>query len=258
MTEPLPRQLAALRRAAPPTLLPAVLAATGTGDLYCEIEGPIGPVYVAFNRHGVSMIELAGAGADFESGFTRRLGRPAHRTDTVPAALEDPLRRALAEGRPGRLPIDLRRVTPFQAGVLRKTAEIPRGEVRPYSWLATEVGRPGAHRAAATAVARNPVPLIVPCHRVVRLDGQLGGYSLGSVSNKRRLLEAEGVDVEGLTRLASRGIRLVGSATGRVYCHPTCRHARRIEPSHRAEFRTAAEAEEKGRRPCSHCRPRGA
>ena len=139
--------------------------------------------------------------------------------------------------------------------MLEITAEIPTGEVRPYSWLAKEVGNPGAVRAVGSTMARNPVPLIIPCHRVVRTDGQIGAYSLGGVHNKRVLLDSEGTRPDDLEQLASRGIRLWGSDTTRVYCNPTCRHARRITSAHRVEFRGRAEAENAGYRPCEVCRP---
>ncbi|NIR37401.1 MAG: MGMT family protein, partial [Actinobacteria bacterium] len=70
------------------------------------------------------------------------------------------------------------------------------------------------------ALARNPVPVVIPCHRVVRSDGRFGNYSLGDASNKRLLLEAEGMDVADYARLASRGIRFTGSDTTRIFCHP--------------------------------------
>jgi O-6-methylguanine DNA methyltransferase len=142
--------------------------------------------------------------------------------------------------------------------VLRKTAEIPRGEVRPYGWVAAEIGRPGAVRAVGSALAGNPVPLIVPCHRVVRSDGVLGQYSLGGAANKPRLLAGEGVDVERLRALSRRGIRYLGSATTRIFCHPTCRHARRITARHRVELASIGDAESRGFRPCRDCRPHAA
>jgi methylated-DNA-[protein]-cysteine S-methyltransferase len=71
-------------------------------------------------------------------------------------------------------------------------ATIPRGEVRSYGWVAAQVGRPRAVRAAASAIARNPVPLVVPCHRVVRGDGRIGNYGLGGSEAKAKLLAGEG------------------------------------------------------------------
>ncbi len=103
-----------------------------------------------------------------------------------------------------------------------KALEIPTGEVRPYSWIAKEIGHPGAVRAAGTALAKNPVPLLIPCHRVVRSDGQIGKYSLGGARNKRTLLELEGAHPETLEKLAASGVRYLGNSKGMHYCYPTC------------------------------------
>jgi O-6-methylguanine DNA methyltransferase len=256
MSDHLTEELAALRSPAPPTLLPEVLARTGLADRYVETAGPLGTVYVAFNEHGISAVDVAADAPGFEEAFAARFGRAAVRADALPPHL--PLDRAIAEGRPGSLPIDLRTVTEFQARVLRKAAEIPRGEVRPYSWVAGEIGKPGATRAVGTALARNPVPLVIPCHRVVRSDGTLGDYSLGEAANKGRLLREEGVDLERLRGLAARGVRWIGSDTTRIFCHPTCRDARRITDAHRVEFRNSNDAERAGYRPCKRCRPAAA
>ncbi len=88
------------------------------------------------------------------------------------------------------VPFDLSAVTPFQRSVLEATATIPFGEVRSYRWVAETVGSPKAVRAVGTALGRNPVPIVVPCHRVLRSDGSLGGYALG-LDLKSRLLRLE-------------------------------------------------------------------
>lgn len=87
-------------------------------------------------------------------------------------------------------PCDLSGLPPFTRSVLRITAKIPYGEVRSYRWVAERLGKPRATRAVGNALGRNPIPIIIPCHRVVRSDGTLGGYTLG-LSMKRRLLELE-------------------------------------------------------------------
>jgi methylated-DNA-[protein]-cysteine S-methyltransferase len=81
---------------------------------------------------------------------------------------------------------------PFQQRVLRAEAQVPRGRVTTYGRLAGCIGAPGAARAVGHALAYNPFPLIIPCHRAVRSDGGLGGFQ-GGLSMKRRLLEMEGV-----------------------------------------------------------------
>ena len=86
--------------------------------------------------------------------------------------------------------LDLRGTTPFQRDVWRVTASIPYGETRSYGWLAKEVGRPQNARAVGQALARNSLPIVIPCHRVTGSGGALGGYS-GGLEMKRRLLELE-------------------------------------------------------------------
>jgi O-6-methylguanine DNA methyltransferase len=257
MSDRLLEELAGLSEAAPSTVLPAVLLRTGLADGYTRRDGPLGPVFVAFGDRGVSFVGLAGDSGRFEAAARRHIGRPVLPVEP-PAALAAAVDRAIAAGRPGRLGLDFGGLSEFQAAVLRKTAEIPRGEVRPYGWIAAEIGRPGAVRAVGSALARNPVPLIVPCHRVVRSDGTLGQYSLGGAANKPRLLETEGVDVGLLRALARRGTRFLGSATTKVFCHPTCRHARRITDRHRVELASVDDAESGGFRPCRDCRPHAA
>lgn len=91
-------------------------------------------------------------------------------------------------------PLDYRFVTGFRAEVLRELAQVPFGETTTYRELAGAVGNPRAVRAVGGACANNPLPLFVPCHRVLRADGALGGYR-GGVEAKRLLLEMEGIDV---------------------------------------------------------------
>lgn len=90
------------------------------------------------------------------------------------------------------LPVDLFGVTPFTRDVLRATVDVPFGEVRTYQGIASAIGRPSASRAVGNALGRNPVPVIVPCHRVVRSDGTMGWYT-GGAHIKERLLDIEGV-----------------------------------------------------------------
>jgi O-6-methylguanine DNA methyltransferase len=136
-----------------------------------------------------------------------------------------------------------------------KALEIPRGEVRPYGWIAAEIGRPRAVRAVGTALAHNPVPLVVPCHRVVRSDGSIGQYSLGGPAAKRTVLAAEGLDPDELEAGARAGLRYLGSDTTHIVCLPTCHNAKRITPRHRVPFRSLAAATTAGYRACRECRP---
>lgn len=96
------------------------------------------------------------------------------------------------------LPLDWNAISGFQADVLRLTLGIPYGEVSTYGELASELGKPAASRAVGGALARNPLPLLIPCHRVVSSTGALTGYSAaGGIATKARLLQMEGHRVVG-------------------------------------------------------------
>jgi len=86
--------------------------------------------------------------------------------------------------------LDLSAATPFQRQVWEKTRQIPFGETRSYSWIANEVGQPYAARAVGQALGRNPLPVIIPCHRVITSHGKLGGYT-GGLNIKKHLLNLE-------------------------------------------------------------------
>jgi O-6-methylguanine DNA methyltransferase len=250
--------MAALRTTAPASLRPAVLAEVGLADLYARFDSPIGPLVVAWNGLGVSDVEAADDDATFEAHHNARTGRAAYDAGTLPPRLASAIARRLEGDRRAHIDLDLRGHTEFERDVWLKALEIPRGEVRPYGWVAAEIGRPKAVRAVGSALGHNPVPLIVPCHRVVRSDGAIGQYSLGGPGNKRTILEAEGLDLPRLEQLASSGIRFIGSDTTKIYCLPTCRHARRVTDRHRLEFHSAAEGESRGYRACRVCRPSSA
>jgi O-6-methylguanine DNA methyltransferase len=239
---------------APASIVRGVLERLERPDAYASLETPIGRVFVAYNDHGVSAVMRAPSEAAFERAFRVRFKRPVRCVDELPPRLMNVLRRHLRGTVRRPLRLDLRRVSEFERAVLLKVLQIPRGEVRPYAWVAREIGHPRAVRAVGSALRRNPVPLVIPCHRVVRSDGSAGEYVFGS-EVKRAALRAEGIDAEGLQGLARSGIRYYGSDTTRVYCFPTCRNARRIAERHRVPFGSTDEATTAGYRPCMVCRP---
>lgn len=229
-----------------------VALGAGLADGYDIYESPVGDVVVAFNPEGVSSVDLADT--DFAGRFASRFGRNLLRAE-APSAWREHIPEAIEAGNPGRLPVDLRSVTGFQAGVLKVAATIPRGEVRPYAWLAHQVSRPKAARAVGTTMAANPVPLIIPCHRVVRSDGHLGGYSLGGSSNKLDLLTKEGAEPFRLEDLADHHVRVQGNTSTGIYCYPTCHAIRRSKESNVVGFRAVDEATAAGFRACELCKP---
>ncbi|HEV7603638.1 MAG TPA: methylated-DNA--[protein]-cysteine S-methyltransferase, partial [Candidatus Limnocylindrales bacterium] len=202
-----------------------------------------------------SAVESADDDGSFVANHLARTGRRAYAADRLPASLAAAIARRLGGDRRVRIDLDLRGHTDFERDVWHKALEIPRGEVRPYGWIAAEIGRPKAVRAVGTALGHNPVPLIVPCHRVVRSDGMIGQYSLGGPENKRTILATEGLDPDALETAARAGLRFVGSDTTHAVCLPTCYHARQITTAHRRAFRSMASAIAAGYRPCRDCRP---
>ena len=239
---------------APSSLLGTVLTRVGLSDGYWQLDTPIGRVYVAYNTAGISAVMIAGDDEAFERDFQSRFHRPVHAVGRPPASLVRQVSEQLLGGKRRHLRYDLRGLTEFERAVLTKALEIPRGEVRPYAWIAREIGHPRAVRAVGSALANNPIPLLIPCHRVVRSDGSIGNYALGAAV-KRVVLMGEGVEIETLEQLAEAGVRYYGSDSTRTYCFPTCRHARRVTDRHRVAFGSEAEAAASGYRPCKVCRP---
>jgi O-6-methylguanine DNA methyltransferase len=237
---------------APAGFADRLLAHVGMADSYARFETVLGPVYVAWNRQGVSGAARSASAAEFEEWFRKDVGRQLVAADAPPdlaAKIEDEL-----EGR-RRLRFDLRGLTPFEQAVLRKTREIPRGEIRPYGWVAREIGRPAAVRAVGTALANNPIPYFIPCHRVVRTDGQIGNYGGGGPEAKRAILNMEGVRVARIEELARAGVRYQGVKTTKIFCFPTCHTGRHALEKNVVWLRDEASARAAGFRPCKVCRP---
>ena len=222
-----------------------------TTDFFDQVEN----VWVAFSDRTIRMISARSLD-DLRSHYAKKYGRTLER-----APLPDPLRKQVSAALHGQSidkpAIDLRDASDLEREVMKTMSKIPRGEVRSYSWLAEQVGKPRAVRAVANFVARNCVPFIVPCHRVVPAGGGVGKYAYGS-KMKRDLLKREGVDVDELDALARKGVRFIGSKTTKIFCFPTCRDAQRIREENRVPFHETGEAAEKGFRPCRRCQPKAA
>ena len=149
--------------------------------------------------------------------------------------------------------VDLSALPDFERRVLETLISIPSGELRSYGWVAREAGRAQAVRAVGNVCAHNPVPLVVPCHRVVPASGGLGGYGLGP-EMKRKLLEREGVDLGRVERLGRTGAKYVKAGEA-WYCFPTCRHVRSIADRDLELVHDEREAAALGLTPCDDCRP---
>jgi O-6-methylguanine DNA methyltransferase len=221
---------------------------------YGIVETPIGAFAIAYRDGLVLCCALFDSDAAFQRAVMQVWRQRPTRAPALPASLDRGLRDHLS-GRRRFTAMDLSWLPRFQRRVLEQTAEIPRGEVRPYAWIACQIGAPKATRAVGTALARNPLPLIIPCHRVVHMDGSLGEYSAGGTAVKQKLLEIEGVPLAELQAGASRGERYRASRTTHIVCYPSCRAARRIRPENIVPFASLKQAEASGYRPCELCRP---
>lgn len=225
---------------------------------YRIFPSPVGNILLARSEQGVLLLEFLG-----------RSRRPAlSRLDRLPGLelVEDVddmegLHRQLSEylaGRRTRLdwPLDLRLVhSEFHRDVLRATAEIPYGAVVSYAGLAREIGRPRSVRAAAQALRWNPLPIVIPCHRVIGTSGALTGYA-GGEATKQQLLEVEGVPiVRGRDDLhIVRGAMYVLAPGDREYCLPSCPSVDPFPVGGRL-FASRERAEATGLAPCTSCRP---
>ena len=150
---------------------------------------PLGELLVAYSERGVCSVALGDDARGLEADLRGQFGDAAI-TEAGPAATQRIASVVAAiSGDGSAIPLDLSG-TDFQLLVWRALQRIPRGETRSYSSLAASLGRPSATRAVARACAQNRVAIVIPCHRVIREDGQLGGYRWG-IDRKRRLLDQE-------------------------------------------------------------------
>jgi methylated-DNA-[protein]-cysteine S-methyltransferase len=171
----------------------AAALAEGLADVrYDVFDSPVGELHVAATDRGLCRISYFGDAWEDElaRGFGVRVLR----------APLDEVRRELdqyfaGDRREFDLPLDLR-VAPFHEAVLRELARVPYGSTDTYGALAAKAGRPGAARAVGTVMNRNPIPIVLPCHRIVGANGSLTGYA-GGLDVKRRLLRLEGAILEG-------------------------------------------------------------
>src|SRR5581483_2309366 len=166
----------------------AAALAEGLVDVrYDLVDSPVGELFVASTPRGLCRISYTPQGQD--EVVARLFGTRVLRTPL------DDVRRELDEYFEGRrrdfdLPLDLR-VAPFHEQVLRELARVHYGRTETYGALAAKVGRPRAARAVGTVMNRNPIPIVLPCHRIVGANGSLTGYA-GGLDAKRQLLRLEG------------------------------------------------------------------
>ena len=159
---------------------------------YAPVETAFGTLHLVATDDGLARVFFPGAQeADVEDWCARNDLVPLHDNDEI-APYAGQLHCYLSGNRTEfDIPIDFRTVTPFMRDVLEALRQIPYGVVRNYREIAQQIGNPNAQRAVGNAVKRNPVPIVVPCHRVIKTDGTIGGYA-GGPAIKERLLKLEG------------------------------------------------------------------
>jgi methylated-DNA-[protein]-cysteine S-methyltransferase len=172
-------------------------AAEGVADVaYATVDSPLGPLLAAATPRGLACLSYTDFGGGADAVLDHLAARLSPRIVEAPARL-DAARRELDEYFAGRrqafdLPIDWSLTGGFTRRVLRATARVPFGATSTYKAIAAAAGSPTAFRATGNALGANPIPIVVPCHRVLATGGGLGGYT-GGVRRKELLLRVEGV-----------------------------------------------------------------
>jgi methylated-DNA-[protein]-cysteine S-methyltransferase len=178
--------------APPPFVIPTARRAG-----YGRIDSPIGPLFIAASDQGVCEIGFGAHEPEslFQDHLKERGFRPVPDWNAV-AGVARQLREYFGgERNQFEVPLDFSGISAFTRSVLTATAQVPFGQLSTYRDIAQQVGRPSATRAVGNALGRNPIPVIVPCHRIVRSDASLGGYT-GGLEIKERLLSLEGVHLD--------------------------------------------------------------
>jgi methylated-DNA-[protein]-cysteine S-methyltransferase len=227
----------------------------------CRVwNSPLGPILIARSERGVVLVEYLPPSGDLRASRLHRFpGIEVVEDGTDTEAFYQQLLEYLS-GERTRLawPLDLRfAASDFHREVLDATAALPYGAVTSYGRIAREIGRPRAVRAVAQALRRNPLPIVVPCHRVIGGSGSLTGYAGNKVDLKERLLAVEGVR----TAHAPHDARILRAAMYTVadrdteYCLPTCGSLPTLPLARLTLFGTRERAEAAGLAPCTSCRP---
>lgn len=199
----------AARAAAARAQLTAALHAQAAPVYYDVLpDSLLGRVFLAAGAHGLLAVGLATEEARFVRRIAEQVGRRPARS---PQHLQEARRQLEAylrgEQRALEVEVDLSGVSPFHRAVLEAARRIPRGSVVSYGEMARRLHRPRAGRAVGQALAHNPVPVVIPCHRVVSGEGRLQGYLGDRIGLKAKLLKLEGVPMAG-DRIAVGGGRV--------------------------------------------------
>ena len=227
---------------------------------YRIFPSPLGHILIARSELGISLVEYLDRGASLRSSRLNR--EPGLEAVEGGADLEAAYQELLEylTGRRHRLewPLDLRLArSDFQRSVLHATAAVPYGAVVSYGGIAQGVGKASAVRAVAQALRWNPLPIVIPCHRVIGASGALTGYAGSKLGLKERLLSLEGVPIasESGTRVIRSRDMYVLYPGDQEYCLPTCPSLGTRKPAPLTRFASCEHAEAAGLIPCTACRP---
>jgi methylated-DNA-[protein]-cysteine S-methyltransferase len=227
---------------------------------YRIFPSPLGHILIARSELGISLVEYLERGTSLRAS---RLSRePGVEMVEGGRDLETTYRELLEylDGRRKRLdwPLDLRLArSDFHRMVLQATAAVPYGAVIPYAGIAQEVGKAAAVRAVAQALRWNPLPIVIPCHRVIGTSGALTGYAGNKVGLKQKLLSLEGIPTTkkaGVLGITSQAMYILYPGE-REYCLPTCPSFETHRPAPLTRFASREVAEAAGFSPCTACRP---
>jgi len=229
---------------------------------YRIFPSPFGHILIAGSELGISTLEYLERGKSLRAS---RLGREPDVEMTpggkdLEGACRDLLEYLHGRRRRFEWSLDWRLVrSEFQRSVLQATAAIPYGVVVSYAGLARELGKGSAVRAVAQALRWNPLPIVIPCHRVIGSSGALTGYAGNKVDLKQRLLALEGVPTTKEKKSGAPAIRVgamyVRTPGVRAYCLPNCPALDLATPAPLTRFASREHAQEAGLAPCAICRP---
>ena len=227
---------------------------------YRIFPSPLGHILIAQSELGISLIEYLERGRSLKaSRLSREPGvEMVEGGEDLETACRDLLEYLHGRRRRFEWPLDLRMArSDFQRSVLQATSAVPYGAVVSYAGLAQKVGKASATRAVAQALRWNPLPIVIPCHRVIGTSGALTGYAGKKLGLKRDLLSLEGVPFTqeaGAPAIRHEAMYVLYPGD-REYCVPTCPSLDRRQPAPLTRFASREHAEAAGFVPCATCRP---
>lgn len=220
------------------------------------VNSPLGDLLVALSERGIVLIHYLPGGDDLESTIAklRLVLDPVEDRSSV-NEIGAEIRRYLDGNADAlRRNVDLSlAASPFQKKVLYKLLEVPRGAVVSYQALGAAAGAPKGARAVGNALHNNPVPIYVPCHRVITSSGGIGGYG-GGAARKLQLLRSEGFALGKADERLPDGV-VWGHKGTKIYCRTNCRSSAGVDRTRVLFFADPGEAKAAGLRPCKICRP---